>query len=172
MINSSTGSESILSGPRSQNRGVEWIDGVIVTPLATFADDRGYFREIARLRESGLAECAQISATFSYPGVIKAFHYHKKQDDLWYCAAGNIQAVLFDQRESSPTKGETQVIAMGGHAPQTIFIPHGVVHGYKVLGNKPALVVYATSQIYDPDDELRIAHDDPTIGFDWSVKPR
>jgi dTDP-4-dehydrorhamnose 3,5-epimerase len=61
------------------------IDGVRVTPLTTYADDRGYFREIARFDAK---QCRQMSATMSYPGVIKAFHYHERQNDLWYCAKG------------------------------------------------------------------------------------
>jgi dTDP-4-dehydrorhamnose 3,5-epimerase len=148
------------------------IDGVKISQLTTFPDDRGYFREIARFENSDLKQAAQLSATMSYPGVIKAFHYHNKQDDLWYCAKGMIQAVLYDRREDSPTKGETQVVAMGDLSSLTLFIPHGVVHGYKVLGHEPALVVYSTSHIYDPADELRIPHDDAEINFDWSIKPR
>ncbi len=148
------------------------IEGVQITPLKTFPDDRGYFREIARLGETALPNPAQFSATLSYPGVIKAFHYHQKQDDLWYCAKGMIQAVLYDRREDSPTKGETQVVPMGDLNPVNLFIPHGVVHGYKVLGADSALVIYATTHTYDPEDELRIAHDDAKINFDWSVKPR
>jgi dTDP-4-dehydrorhamnose 3,5-epimerase len=148
------------------------IDGVIISPLTTYPDDRGYFREIARLEKSPLKPCAQIAATMSYPGVIKAFHYHNNQDDLWYCASGMIQAVLYDRREDSPTYKQIQVVPLGDQAPQTVFIPRGVIHGYKVLGNEPALVLYATTQVYDPEDELRIPHDDPEIGFDWSVKAR
>lgn len=148
------------------------IDGVVITPLKTFPDDRGYFREISRIGDTQLKNCAQISATLSYPGVIKAFHYHNKQDDLWYCASGNILAVMYDRREDSPTYQQTQTVPLGDHAPGTLFIPHGVVHGYKVLGNVHALVIYSTSHIYDPEDELRIAHDDAQINFDWSIKPR
>lgn len=148
------------------------LEDVVVTPLKTFPDDRGYFREIARLQDSPLKNCAQISATLSYPGVIKAFHYHNKQDDLWYCAAGNILAVMYDRRKDSSTYRQTQVVPLGDHAPATLFIPHGVVHGYKVLGDTQALVIYSTSQIYDPEDELRIAHNDAEINFDWSIKPR
>ncbi len=148
------------------------INGVVVTPLKTHPDDRGYFREIARLDDSPLKKCAQISATMSYPGVIKAFHYHNKQDDLWYCAQGMILAVLYDRRQDSPTYQETQTVPLGDLSPQTLFIPHGVVHGYKVLGPKAALVVYTTSDVYDAGDELRIAHDDSEINFDWTIRPR
>lgn len=148
------------------------IAGVVSRALATHVDDRGYFREIVRLSDSALGTCAQLSATMSYPGVIKAFHYHEQQNDLWYCAAGMIQAVLYDRREGSPTRGQTQVVAMGTHQPVTLFIPRGVVHGYKVLGHRPALVIYATNREYHQGDEFRLAHNDPEIGFDWTVKPR
>lgn len=148
------------------------IEGVIITPLTTYPDDRGYFREMFRLKDAPISQAAQVSATMSYPGVIKAFHYHKKQDDLWYCASGMIQAVLYDQRKNSKTYGQTQVVPMGDQNPITLFIPRGVIHGYKVLGPASALVIYATTRVYDPDDELRIPHDDPEINFDWSVAPR
>ncbi|PIT98189.1 MAG: spore coat protein [Candidatus Andersenbacteria bacterium CG10_big_fil_rev_8_21_14_0_10_54_11] len=148
------------------------IDGVIITELKTHADDRGFFREIARFGGGSLKPVAQLSATMSYPGVIKAFHYHEQQDDLWYCADGMIQAVLYDRREGSATEGETQVVAMGKYAPVSLYIPRGVVHGYKVLGYEPSLVLYATNQEYNQDDEYRLPHDDPAIGFDWTVKAR
>jgi len=148
------------------------IKGVVIKELPTMPDDRGWFREIFRIKDSALTSVAQVSATMSYPGVIKAFHYHEKQDDFWYCAKGMIQAVLYDRRDDSKTKGVTQIVPMGEHKPVSLFIPHGVVHGYKVLGNEPAWLIYATTRIYDPKDELRLAHDDERIGFDWTVKPR
>lgn len=148
------------------------IDGVVVNEIKTLPDDRGYFREIFRADNVALDKVAQVSATMSYAGVIKAFHYHEKQDDLWYCVQGMIQAVLYDQRPEAKTKGLTQVVTMGDHRPVSLFIPHGVVHGYKVLGNNPAWLVYATTKVYDPQDEFRLAHDDKKIGFDWTVKPR
>lgn len=148
------------------------IQGVVLTSLKTHADDRGYFREIFRLADTPLQAAKQLSATMSYPGVIKGFHYHAKQDDLWYCAAGMVQAVMYDRRQDSPTYKVTQVVPLGDHSPQILFIPHGVVHAYKVLGHLPAVVIYATSNVYDPDDELRIPHDDKEINFDWSVAPR
>jgi len=148
------------------------IEGVKIEELVTYPDERGYFREVFRTEKALINKVAQASATMSYPGVIKAWHYHKKQDDLWYVAKGMIQAVLYDKREKSRTKGQTQVVMMGDHKPVNLFIPKGVVHGYKVVGNEPALVIYATNKTYDPDDELRIDHDDPEIGYDWTVKPR
>jgi dTDP-4-dehydrorhamnose 3,5-epimerase len=89
-------------------------------------------------------------------------------------ASGNIRAVLYDRREDSPTFGTTQVIFAGETNPVLIVIPPGVAHGYQVLGNKPALVFYHTTESYKAEnaDEERIPFDDKTIGFDWTIRNR
>lgn len=150
------------------------IDGVRIKTLTTHADDRGYFREILRDDDGLLARFGQSSITLTYPGVIKAFHWHERQDDLWYVAAGMAQVVLYDRRHHSPTKGETQVLFVGDLNPVLILIPHGVVHGYKVLGTSPVVLVYFTTESYNPKapDEQRLPFDDPMIHFDWTTKHR
>lgn len=150
------------------------IEGVRIKQLVTHPDDRGYFREILRDDDGLMSRFGQASVTLTYPGVIKAFHRHERQDDLWYVASGMAQVVLYDQRQDSPTHGETQVLYAGGSNPILIVIPHGVVHGYKVLGTSPVVLVYFTSESHNPKapDEQRLPFDDPTINFDWRMKHR
>lgn len=150
------------------------IHDIVVKKLVTYPDDRGYFREVLRDDDGLLDRFGQTSITKTYPGVIKAFHWHRGQDDVWYVAAGMARIVLYDQRAGSPTQGETQVIYAGEDNPVVILIPAGVAHGYQVLGDKPLLLFYHTTQSYDrtePDEE-RVPFDDPTIGFDWTIKHR
>lgn len=148
------------------------IDGVTVKKLVTHADDSGYLREILRDDDSLLSRFGQTTVTSAYPGFIKAFHWHKMQDDLWYIAQGMAQVVLYDRRPDSLTKGATQTIYAGEQNPVLIRIPAGVAHGYRVLGSAPVLLVYHATASYNaaaPDEE-RIPYDDPTIGFDWTTK--
>lgn len=150
------------------------IQGVEVKKLVRHPDDRGFFMEILRDDDELLKRFGQASLSKSYPGVIKAFHYHKRQDDIWFFPVGNAQVVLHDMREDSPTKGETNVFYLGEDNPQIVVIPTGVAHGYRVLGNTPAVIVYFTTESYDPKnpDEYRLAWDDPSIGFDWNTQAR
>ncbi len=150
------------------------IKDVTVKNLIKHVDDRGFFMEILRDDDKLLKRFGQASMSMTYPGVVKAFHYHKRQDDLWFFPSGNAQVVLHDLREDSPTKGETNVFYMGENNPILLFIPAGVAHGYRVLGNMPATIVYFTTESYDRQkpDEYRIAWDDPAIGFDWETKNR
>ena len=108
----------------------------------------------------------------SYPGVIKAFHWHEHQDDYWVVVKGMAQVVLHDLRASSPTRGQTDVHYLGDYNRQLLVIPTGVAHGYRVLGKEPVLLLYHTTEAYDPadPDEQRLPFDDPTIGFDWRTQ--
>lgn len=150
------------------------IEGVKVKKLVKHCDDRGFFMEVLRDDEGLMSKFGQSSYTETHPGVIKAFHWHKKQDDLWFVPKGMAQVVLHDLREDSATKGETQVIYAGEDNPVLILIPKGVAHGYRVIGNKPVGLFYHTTESYNPDDpdEERIDFDDPSIGFDWETKNR
>ncbi len=146
--------------------------------LSIFPDDRGMLTELIRTDEpyfgSDFAGFGQTTFTMSYPGVIKAFHWHRGQDDAWFCVKGNIQAVMYDLRADSPTQGMTEVVYMGESRPVVLIIPRGVAHGYRVLGGEPAYVIYHASTPYNPSapDEERIDFDDPKIGFDWETRPR
>lgn len=148
------------------------IQGVVIKKLVKHCDDRGCFLEILRNDDKLMKKFGQTSYTLTYPGVIKAFHYHKKQDDLWFVARGMAQVGLYDLRKKSKTHGETQVIYAGEDNPVLILIPKGVAHGYKVLGDKPVELFYHTTESYDGKnpDEGRIAFDDPKIGFDWRTR--
>ncbi|CAH0260161.1 dTDP-4-dehydrorhamnose 3,5-epimerase family protein [Peribacillus simplex] len=149
------------------------IEGVKVKKLVKHCDDRGFFAELVRDDEPELlSRFGQASCSMSYPGVIKAFHYHEKQDDLWFFPSGNAQVVLYDLREGSSTKGETDVYYMGEENPIMLLIPKGVAHGYRVLGQKPATILYFTTESYNPKnpDEKRINWDDSVIGFSWETE--
>lgn len=150
------------------------IKGVKIKGLTKHLDDRGFFMEILRDDDHLLERFGQASMSLTYPGVIKAFHYHKEQDDLWFFSSGNAQVVLYDLRPESTTKGERNIFYMGEDNPILLLIPKGVAHGYRVLGNKPATIIYFTTRSYNREepDEYRIPWNDPEIGFDWRTKNR
>ncbi len=148
------------------------IDGVEIKELVTRTDERGFFRELIRVTDPFFKEgFAQWSHTLSYTGAAKGWHIHKKQIDWWYVAIGSVKAALYDMRADSPTKGALMEIFLGDlYGPKILKVPPGVAHGYRVLQG-PMHLFYITSQTYDPKDEGRIPHDDPSIGYDWTAWP-
>jgi dTDP-4-dehydrorhamnose 3,5-epimerase len=150
------------------------IDGVRAQPFPIHADDRGYFLEVQRLG-LGLAAAfppasTQISAALNYAGAIKAFHFHLHQTDCWVPAKGMLQVALVDLRLTSSTFGARNTLYLGELRSWQILIPPGVAHGYKVIGNRDALLVYLTDQFYNPQDEGRILYNDPSINYDWETQ--
>ena len=108
---------AVIQNPTS----TDLIDGVEVQPHALFPDDRGYFLEVMRLGR-GLAsklpaESTQVSSAISYPGTIKAFHYHLRQTDLWSPVMGMLQVALVDLRRDSRTFGTRNTIYVGALRP-------------------------------------------------------
>jgi dTDP-4-dehydrorhamnose 3,5-epimerase len=150
------------------------IAGVRVQPYDLWPDDRGYFLEVMRMKQ-GLAasfapETTQVSAALSYPGTIKAFHFHQHQTDLWVPMTGVFQVVLVDLRAESSTFGVKNTLYVGALRPWQLLIPPGVGHGYKVVGESSGVLVYVTNQLYNPRDEGRIPYNDPSIQYDWETQ--
>ena len=153
---------------------LELIAGVRIQPLPVWPDDRGYFLEVIRMGQ-GLpagfpAESTQVSAALSYPGTVKAFHFHRRQTDCWVPVQGMLQVALVDLRRESPTFGARNTFYVGSLRPWQLLIPPGVAHGYKVIGPDPAVLVYVTDRFYDPQDEGRIPYNDPQIQYDWETQ--
>ncbi len=158
---------NIIQNPNSP----DLINGVRVQPYNLWPDDRGYFLEVIRLGQ-GLAAhfpvaSTQVSSAVSYPGTIKAIHYHRHQTDLWAPSVGMFQVFLVDLRKESPTFGVRNTLYVGALRPWQILIPPGVGHGYKVISETAAVLTYVTDRFYNPKDEGRIPYNDPHINYDW-----
>ncbi|HUO31989.1 MAG TPA: dTDP-4-dehydrorhamnose 3,5-epimerase family protein [Bryobacteraceae bacterium] len=160
----------VIVAPDSQ----DLIAGVRAHPYPVWPDDRGYFLEVVRMGQGLSAlfprETTQISAALSYPGTIKAFHFHRRQTDVWVPVDGMLQVALVDLRTGSPTFGARNTIYLGSLRRWQLLIPPGVGHGYKVIGTGPATLIYLTDRFYDPQDEGRIPYNDPKIQYDWETQ--
>lgn len=143
-------------------------------PHPVWPDDRGYFLEVLRFGQGAAAgfpaATTQVSTALSYPGTIKAFHFHQHQTDFWVPAAGMFQVALVDLRPDSPTFGVKNTLYVGALRPWQILIPPGVGHGYKVVSQEAAMLVYVTDRFYNPKDEGRIAYNHPGINYDWETQ--
>ena len=151
---------------------VDMIHGVETKELYPRADERGYLMEMLRSDDPIFEQFGQSYVALNYPGVIRAWHYHKDQTDLWVCVRGMIKVGLYDPRPDSPTKGQTDTIYLGEHSNLLLKIPPLVYHGYKTIGVEPSLLVNFPTKPYNREqpDEYRVPYDDPQIPFDWEIR--
>ncbi len=153
------------------------IDGVELIKLNLHTDDGGNFLEVFRLTDSqvsGLStafEVRQVSLSVMYPQVVKAFHIHQKQDDLWFVPPSHRLLInLHDVREGSSTFDQHMRVVLGGGQANLLRIPTGVAHGVKNCYDQPMFLFYATNQQFNAQapDENRLPWD--VFGSDvWEV---
>jgi dTDP-4-dehydrorhamnose 3,5-epimerase len=147
------------------------IDGVWVKDLSVIPDERGRLMEILRADEDGFEKFGQVYISTTYPGVVKAWHLHKVQDDNFCCVKGMVKLVLYDAREDSPTKGTLTEYFIGDHSPLLVRVPAGVYHGWKCISGDESIVVNIPTEPYNREspDEYRAAWNTPDIPYSWDI---
>lgn len=148
------------------------IDGVMVKKLKVIPDERGRLMEMLRSDEEIFEKFGQVYMTTAYPGVVKAWHYHKVQEDHFAVVKGTMKLVLYDERDGSPTKGKINEFFMGEHNPILVKIPKGIYHGFKTVGEQEAIVINVPTEPYNREkpDEYRLDPHDNHIPYSWDRK--
>ncbi|MBM3295986.1 MAG: dTDP-4-dehydrorhamnose 3,5-epimerase [Candidatus Aminicenantes bacterium] len=148
------------------------IAGVKTKTLRVLPDERGRLMEILRRDDALFQEFGQVYMTTTYPGVVKAWHLHKKQSDNICCLGGMIKLVLYDGRSESPTFSEINEFFLGVHSPLLVQVPADVYHGWKCVSPEEAMVVNIPTNVYDykQPDEHRLDPHQGGIPYDWTRK--
>jgi dTDP-4-dehydrorhamnose 3,5-epimerase len=147
------------------------IDGVEIVELKRHADDGGSMTELARLT-GGDAEALrgftvrQVNYSEVEPGVIKAYHLHARQTDVWYVPPSDrMLVVLLDVRKGSRTEGTRRRLMLGAGGSRLLRIPPGVAHGVRNLGSATGRIVYFTDVQFSPDPAVC---DEGRLPWDWA----
>ena len=144
------------------------IDGVVVRRLKVNRDARGILVETLRVDWPDLYDpttrpFAQTYYSVTLPGVARdedRWHLHHHQDDRFIALAGDLVIAIADPRPKSPTRGMLNLFKLGesnGDDGQfEVLVPRETLHGFVVVGDKPAMLVNYPTQLYNPADELRV----------------
>ena len=145
------------------------IDGVKVKNLKVIPDERGHLMEILRSDDEAFKKFGQVYMTTAKPGVVKAWHYHKKQDDNFACVHGVMKVALYDARKKSPTYKEVNEFVLSLDNPMRITIPKRVYHGFKCVSNEEGIIINTPTRCYNykEPDEFRLDPYDNDIPYDW-----
>lgn len=162
----------------SNNLTCETIDipGALLVTSRRFDDDRGTLWEA--MTQQTLAEAtgtgmpvAQVNAIQSQQGAIRGLHAYRVppgQAKYVVCLSGELQAVAADLRQSSTTFGKAESVLLSDHGPQALYVPPGVASGFLTLSAK-SVVVYLSSQPFNPDFEYGVNPLDETFGISWKT---
>jgi dTDP-4-dehydrorhamnose 3,5-epimerase len=152
------------------------LSGLKLIELKIYGDDRGFFTEryvAERFVGYGLPErFIQDNHSRSKPGVIRGLHYQTDpaQGKLVGVIRGKIWDVAVDLRKDSPTFGQWEAFELSDENGRLLWIPAGFAHGFCVLGNEDADVMYKVDVVYSPKTEGGILYSDPDLKIEWPVK--
>lgn len=146
------------------------IERVKIKELKVIPDERGNLMEILRADDEQFSKFGQVYITTAYPDVVKAWHFHRFQDDNMTVLQGMVKIVLYDDRKASPTKGLINEFFVGTNNRVLIHIPKEVWHGFKCISDEEAMIVNIVTECYNyknPDEYRKPAHGSK-IPYDWS----
>ena len=139
------------------------LPGIVIKPLKRFADERGFFTEIMRKDWKDVIQddIVQANMSLSYPGMVRAWHRHERgQVDHFLVVRGALKICAYDD----DTRELDEIISAGDN-PQMVRMPGHYWHGFGVVGNEQATLIYFVNRLYDyasPDEERR-PWNDPAI---------
>jgi dTDP-4-dehydrorhamnose 3,5-epimerase len=148
-------------------------DGLLLVTLDVYRDHRGFFVERyneATFRQHRIpTSFCQDNHSHSVPGTLRGLHYQTSppQGKLVGVVRGRIWDVVVDLRPQSSTYGQHLATELSGEGGQLLWIPAGFAHGFCVLGDEPAEVLYKVDAPYDPAGEGGILWSDPDLAIAW-----
>jgi dTDP-4-dehydrorhamnose 3,5-epimerase len=149
------------------------LKGVFVIKRPTFEDDRGFFREL--YRKGDLEKRLGYEFTPVQPN-----HSRSKKDTLraihvatWHklvtVMRGEVQQLVADLREDSPTFGKHITINVGDSNRVCVFIPAGCGNGFLALSDEVDYC-YFTTDYWGPGKEKYVIYNDPDLNINWQTQ--
>lgn len=148
------------------------IDGVALTPLRQIFDERGKVMHMLRSDSPVFSKFGEIYFSCTHPGVVKAWHLHKKMTLNYAVIFGEIKFVLFDDRVGSRTRGEIQELFISPENYMLVTVPPMVWNGFKSVGTQTSIVANCANIPHSPSEIQRLSPTDPTIPYDWALQNR
>lgn len=148
------------------------INGVEITPLRQIFDERGKVMHMLREDSPVFSRFGEIYFSCTYPGVVKAWHLHKKMTLNYAVVFGHIKFVLYDDRSDSSTQGEIQEIFISPENYMLVTVPPLIWNGFKCIGTSSSIIANCATLPHTLGEIERRSPEDSYIPYDWELVHR
>jgi dTDP-4-dehydrorhamnose 3,5-epimerase len=144
------------------------IEGVSLVELRQIADERGAVLHMLRCDAPEFTRFGECYLSEVLPHTVKGWKRHRVQTQNLAAPVGRIRLVIYDDRESSPSRHRLQVTELGRpEAYKRIRIPPGLWYAFACISSTPALLVNCTDLPHDPNESETRPLSDPAIPYVW-----
>ena len=144
------------------------IKGIKITPLKIISDHRGSVMHMLRNDSKVFEKFGEIYFSTVTKNGIKAWHLHKEATLNYVCVRGKVKLVLFDDRNSSLTKGKYQELILSPKNYFLVTVPPNIWNGFKNLDNEESIIANCLNIPHNETEMVRESHDSKNFSFDWS----
>ncbi len=118
----------------------------------------------------GKREFVQENHSKSAHGILRGLHYQTQntQGKLVRVTKGEVFDVAVDMRKDSATFGQWVGVLLSAENKRQLWVPEGFAHGFYVTSDE-AEFVYKCTDYYNPNGDVSVKWDDPTIGIEWPL---
>ena len=146
------------------------IAGVEIDELRQIQDHRGAVLHMLRSDSVGFTRFGECYFSEVNPGAIKAWKQHRIQVQNLAVPVGRIRLVIFDDRESSPTRGNIQIANLGRpDAHWRVRIPPNLWYGFACISRNAALIANCADHPHDPNESELRPLNDPAVPYVWEL---
>ncbi len=152
------------------------LSGLMVVEGRPVGDQRGSFarlfctRELMPLRLPG--PIVQINHSLTHAqGTVRGLHFQRPpmaEAKLVRCLRGRVLDVAVDLRKGSPTYLKWHAVELSAQKHLAFYLPQGFAHGFQTL-EPDCELLYLHTQLYCPEQEGGLRHDDPALGIPWPL---
>ncbi len=143
------------------------IDGVFVHPLTPMRDERGAVMHMLREDSPWFERFGEIYFSVVKKGAVKAWKRHLQMAQNFTAPSGEIRLVIYDDRESSPTRGNLLEVITGQDRYGLVKIPPLLWYGFTGLSEGESLIANCATLPHDPAESERLEPASSLIPFTW-----
>tara|TARA_B100000900_G_scaffold403603_1_gene410885 strand:+ start:678 stop:1118 length:441 start_codon:yes stop_codon:yes gene_type:complete len=144
------------------------IDGVKTTPLKKIEDDRGKLLHMLQTGSNVFEKFGEIYFSYTNLNIIKGWYRHKKNSLNIAVIFGECKFVLYDTRQSSPTKNNILNIKLSLQNYYLLTIPPMIWYGFKSIGDKQSIIANCTTLPHSSNEMDRLTINTKKIPYKWS----
>ncbi len=130
------------------------IDGVKLTPLSMFEDERGAVLHFIKKSSSVFNEFGEVYFSKVNPGYEKGWKLHRKISQRVVVPMGEVKFKIVDMRASSLTYGATDEFVIGQSNYAMCEIPAGVYYSFKSNIEEVSLIANLIDSEHDPKESI------------------
>ena len=144
------------------------INGVKVTPLKKIEDDRGKLLHMMKTDTNIFERFGEIYFSITNLDVVKGWYRHKKNTLNIVVIFGECKFVLYDNRQSSPTKENISTLTLSLKNYYLLTIPPMIWYGFKSIGDKQSIIANCTTLPHSSNEMDRLTINTKKIPYKWS----